>query len=120
LTRPEFDADGPILTVLMGDARVRRLAHDDIPLSTHAVAKVRIGKQFNSRRPRDRVDLASSMRSALGAAAHSPPSRPLPPAEPDARLQDLRARLRAHPCHGCADREDHVRWANRWANADKE
>jgi ATP-dependent RNA helicase HelY len=26
----------------------------------------------------------------------------------------LRRRLRAHPCHGCADREEHARWAERW------
>jgi ATP-dependent RNA helicase HelY len=25
----------------------------------------------------------------------------------------LRAALRAHPCHGCADREQHARWAER-------
>ena len=25
----------------------------------------------------------------------------------------LRAELRAHPCHGCSDREDHARWAER-------
>ncbi len=25
----------------------------------------------------------------------------------------LRAELRAHPCHGCPDREDHARWAER-------
>ena len=26
----------------------------------------------------------------------------------------LRAELRRHPCHGCADREDHARWAERY------
>ncbi|WP_400999798.1 DEAD/DEAH box helicase [Agromyces sp. GXQ0307] len=25
-----------------------------------------------------------------------------------------RKRLRAHPCHGCAEREQHARWAERW------
>jgi ATP-dependent RNA helicase HelY len=25
-----------------------------------------------------------------------------------------RKRLRAHPCHGCAEREQHSRWAERW------
>ena len=28
-------------------------------------------------------------------------------------LVRLRRELRAHPCHGCADREDHARWAQR-------
>lgn len=26
----------------------------------------------------------------------------------------LRKQLRAHPCHGCAEREAHARWAERW------
>ncbi|MDF0513228.1 DEAD/DEAH box helicase [Agromyces sp. H3Y2-19a] len=29
-------------------------------------------------------------------------------------LADARKRLRAHPCHGCAERESHARWAERW------
>ncbi|NED03661.1 hypothetical protein G3I55_18560, partial [Streptomyces sp. SID6648] len=26
----------------------------------------------------------------------------------------LRKAIRAHPCHGCDDREDHARWAERY------
>ncbi|WP_022880694.1 DEAD/DEAH box helicase [Gryllotalpicola ginsengisoli] len=29
-------------------------------------------------------------------------------------LADLRTRMRRHPCHGCAEREQHARWAERW------
>jgi ATP-dependent RNA helicase HelY len=29
-------------------------------------------------------------------------------------LTALRKRMRAHPCHGCSDREKHARWAERW------
>ena len=29
-------------------------------------------------------------------------------------LARLRDRLRAHPCHGCPEREHHARWAERW------
>jgi ATP-dependent RNA helicase HelY len=35
--------------------------------------------------------------------------------EEDHELAALRARMRAHPCHGCADREQHARWAERAA-----
>src|SRR5699024_3709748 len=31
-----------------------------------------------------------------------------------ARVEELRAKLHAHPCHGCPDRENHQTWANRW------
>ena len=32
----------------------------------------------------------------------------------------LRAELRAHPCHGCAEREDHARWAERYHQLDRD
>ncbi len=28
--------------------------------------------------------------------------------------------LRAHPCHGCPDREDHARWSERWFKLDRD
>ncbi|WP_298227348.1 DEAD/DEAH box helicase [Gryllotalpicola sp.] len=30
------------------------------------------------------------------------------------RLGDLRSAMKRHPCHGCAEREQHARWAERW------
>ncbi len=30
------------------------------------------------------------------------------------RVAELRKRMRQHPCHGCAEREQHARWAERW------
>ena len=49
-----------------------------------------------------------------------PPARTAPragSARPcdDAEIAALRRRLRAHPCHSCPDREEHARWAERWA-----
>lgn len=32
----------------------------------------------------------------------------------DREITRLRAELRAHPCHGCDEREDHARWAERY------
>ncbi len=32
----------------------------------------------------------------------------------DAQIAAARAAMRAHPCHGCSDREDHARWSERW------
>lgn len=29
-------------------------------------------------------------------------------------LADARKQMRTHPCHGCAEREQHARWAERW------
>lgn len=30
------------------------------------------------------------------------------------KIADLRRRMRRHPCHACAEREQHARWAERW------
>ncbi|WP_448060738.1 DEAD/DEAH box helicase [Cellulomonas hominis] len=38
-------------------------------------------------------------------------------AQDDPVLADLRRRLRAHPCHRCPEREEHARWAVRWARS---
>jgi len=35
-------------------------------------------------------------------------------------IAGLRKALRAHPCHGCAEREAHARWAERWWRLRKE
>ena len=32
----------------------------------------------------------------------------------DERLLDLRRLMRQHPCHGCDEREEHARWAERY------
>jgi ATP-dependent RNA helicase HelY len=36
------------------------------------------------------------------------------------KLADLKRRLRAHPCHGCNDREAHARWGERYQKLRKE
>ena len=57
---------------------------------------------------------ASSPRRARGAAARAraPPTT--------TELATLRRALRAHPCHGCDDREAHARWAERHARLERE
>ncbi|MFN2497221.1 MAG: RNA helicase, partial [Pseudonocardiaceae bacterium] len=47
-------------------------------------------------------------------------SRQRSAAADDAELAALRRALRAHPCHGCDDREAHARWAQRYAQLDRE
>lgn len=35
-------------------------------------------------------------------------------------LAELKRRLRQHPCHGCAEREAHSRWGERWNRLNRE
>jgi len=34
--------------------------------------------------------------------------------EREARLSELKRKIKTHPCHGCSDREEHARWGERW------
>ncbi|GAA4726973.1 DEAD/DEAH box helicase [Isoptericola chiayiensis] len=118
--------DGPRPTVLTQEKQVKRLTLADTPDGVRRVTRVRIAKSFNPRRPDARRDLAASMRNALGAFADdggrepSAARRRRTDAASDERLAALRTDLRAHPVHGCPDREDHLRWARRAATLQRE
>jgi ATP-dependent RNA helicase HelY len=115
-------ADGPRPTILTADRQVHRLSLAEVPGPLEPLTRVPVPKSFNSRNPASRRDLASTLRNALGAAADDVPrpSRGRSAAADDEELAELRRRLRAHPCHGCADREDHARWAQRWWRLQRE
>src|SRR5690606_12172989 len=105
--------DGPRPTVLTAERQVRVLTPADVSQGVRPVASVRVPRNFSARNAKHKRDLASSMRSAL-ARPHTTPRPAAPrPRTDDASLADLRRRLRSHPCHGCSEREDHARWAER-------
>ncbi len=114
--------------VVTEDKHAHHVSLNDVPSPVTAVATVRVPSQFNPKNPRSRRDLATSLRIAL------------PPGEPSVgrsrggegrgsvagedagrdsgtrarRIEEVRRRLTAHPCHQCPDREEHARWAERW------
>ena len=107
--------DGPRPTVLTADRQIRRLSVAEVPTPIQALARVRVPKGFNPRNPQSRRDLAGALRAALPAATTTDRrAARRGAAGEDAELLDLRRQLRAHPCHGCAEREDHARWSERW------
>jgi ATP-dependent RNA helicase HelY len=96
-----------------------RLSLLDFPASVEVLATMRVPKHVNHRSPQERRDLASGIR-ALDVAEE--PAGPRKDAEPglDDEIVELRRELRAHPCHGCPDREQHARWAERHARLVRE
>jgi ATP-dependent RNA helicase HelY len=101
-------------TVLTEDKQVRRLTLVDVPEPVEALTRVKVPPHFNAKSPKSRRDLATSLRIAV---PHEPPprKRAREAAEgEEGRVDDLRRRMRAHPCHQCPDREEHARWAERW------
>ncbi len=99
--------------VLTEDRWAGRLSLSDFPSPVAAVASLRIPKGFSARSPQARRDLASSLRN-LGLRAERPTRGDRGPASGDAEITQLRADLRRHPVHGCDEREQHMRWAERW------
>ena len=115
--RGEEYQDGPRPLVLTAERQVKRLAQLDFPVPVEALERMRIPKSFNPRSPQSRRDLASAMRSKAGTAGWAAPTRhrrQRSAAADDPEIARLRTEIRAHPCHGCDDREDHARWAERY------
>jgi ATP-dependent RNA helicase HelY len=103
------------------DNQLRRIGLQDVEGPLSPITRIRIPKSFNAKVPKSRRDLASSARNAI--REQRPPA---PPRRDDdfgrsaaapnqeKRIAELRRELRAHPCHGCSEREDHARWSERW------
>jgi len=119
------DREGPRPYVLTADKHARRLSLVDFPTPVTSFTRVKIPKNFNGRNPQSRRDLASTLRNRThnltppppdkrrrGPSAHSPVE--------DRRIEEIRRELRAHPCHGCPDREDHARWSERYFKLDRD
>jgi ATP-dependent RNA helicase HelY len=97
-----------------------RLSIIDFPVSADVLGKVRVPKNVNHRSPQVRRDLASSLRNLDLPADERRRRRVRSGAAEDEEVLRLRAALRAHPCHGCNDREQHMRWAERAARLERE
>ncbi|CAM5612915.1 DEAD/DEAH box helicase [Streptomyces atroolivaceus] len=106
--------DGPRPLVLTAERQVKRLAQIDFPVPVEALERMRVPKSFNPRSPQSRRDLASALRSKAGHIDPGRHRKQRATAADDREIARLRTELRAHPCHGCDEREDHARWAERY------
>ncbi len=109
--------------VVTAERQARRLAMIDFPTPVEPMTRMRVPKSFNGRNPQMRRDLASALRDKTHGLTPPPPGRSRrreAPARGDDRVEELRRQLRRHPCHDCPDREDHARWAERWAKLDRD
>ena len=138
----------PTLTVLSEDSRVLTLTPDTVPDGVTRVGALRVADGVDVRRPRERDRLVGRLTEAVRSGsleesgerrrrrrtrggepvaradgADRPARSPRPgrgPVSTAERLEDLRDRMRAHPCHGCPDREEHARVGRRWVRAKAE
>ena len=101
-------------TVLTSDAQVRRLTILDIPSPVDPVMNLSVPKHFNARNAKSRKDLAATMRIRVPHDQPAPRHTGSAVSGEQSRVNELRRQMRRHPCHGCPDRENHARWAERW------
>ena len=97
-----------------------RLSMVDFPVTAEVLGTVRVPKKVDHRSPQVRRDLVSSLRALDIAPEGRPRRKAASGAADDTEILDLRAALRAHPCHGCNDREQHMRWAERSARLERD
>ncbi|MEV4899242.1 RNA helicase, partial [Nonomuraea sp. NPDC055795] len=105
---------GPSPLVLTIGKQVKKLDPADFPVPVEPIEKLRIPKNFNPRAPKERANLVSTLLAKIGDRDLGKPQRARDHAVEDEEINELRRRIRQHPCHGCDEREDHARWAERY------
>jgi ATP-dependent RNA helicase HelY len=116
---------GPL--VLTANRQVKRLSLADFPVPVEAVDRIKIPGSFSVRSPQHRRDLAATMRNRLDGRDIGGPRRAADwdddrsaQTEGQQEVAALRRRLRQHPSHGCPDREEHARHAERYLRLKRE
>ncbi|MDP9867526.1 MULTISPECIES: DEAD/DEAH box helicase [Streptosporangium] len=106
--------EGPSPLVLTIGKQVKKLSPADFPVPVEPVEHLRIPKNFNARSPKERANLVASVHAKIGDRDFGKPVRARDHAAEDDEVNSLRRAIRQHPCHGCDEREDHARWAERY------
>jgi ATP-dependent RNA helicase HelY len=99
--------------VVTEDHHLRRLTLHDVSGPVEPLGTMRVPRHLNPRNPKARRDLAATLRATV---PFDPPKQAtvVPDSAASDRVEQLRQRMREHPCHACPDRESHARWAERW------
>ncbi len=111
---PGVDSDGSARPLVITESKWSgRLTAADFQGPVPALGRLRLSKQIDHRSPQIRRQIASTI-LAQGLAV--PRRGPRRDSSDDAEIVLLRAAVRRHPVHGCADRDAHLQWARRRAN----
>ncbi len=112
--------DLPLPLVLTASHHVKRLSVTDFPVPVTPIDRIRIPSWFSVRSAKHRRDLAATMRNKLAGRDLGKLPRGGGTAAEDEEIASLRRRLRRHPCHGCPDREQHARQAEKQLRLERE
>ncbi|MEO3759196.1 RNA helicase [Mycobacterium sp. B14F4] len=115
---PSRDDEDPRPLVLTEHRWAGRISSADYSGTSEPLGKMTLPKRVEHRNPRTRRDLASALNSAAEGlnvpSARGKRSGPPKERDIDPELARLRERLRDHPAHHLADREEKVRLAERY------
>ena len=106
------DANDPRPRVMSLNKQIKRVGVFDLDDGPRVLGAVSLPPNFDSRSVKSRNWLADEL---MKHARSGKPNDPKEMSEGRAliEVERLRKALRAHPCHGCSDREEHVRWFDR-------
>ncbi|MFT6564823.1 MAG: ATP-dependent RNA helicase HelY [Actinomycetes bacterium] len=110
----------PRVGVLTLDRRVKKVSSADTPHGIESIARMKVPRNFDSRSANWRRDLSRTLGEKTAALDLKRPRKRTQASEDDAEITALRLALRAHPCHGCNDREAHARWGERYHRLERE
>ena len=102
--------DGPTPLVMTEERQLKTLSVSDFPTPPMVAGRIRVPKHFDAKSAAARRNLAAAFLTRLREVdLPDPRRRTRADDEVMAEIDVVRARLRAHPCHRCPDREDHAR-----------
>ena len=99
--------------VLTAARQLVQLSEQDFDQTVEAVSRVRIPRRFDPHSAAGRRQLGNALQNRIASLSTRPawPARAGSITELADQIAELHAALRAHPCHGCPERESHVRAA---------
>lgn len=112
---PPQDAVDPRPRVMSMNGIVKRVGYTDVGDDAVLAGRITLPPTFDSRSAKSRHWLGQQLSNRVASAPRRERAKQLGPS--DAEVSRLRKALRAHPCHGCNDREEHARWHERSASA---
>lgn len=106
------DFDDPRPRIMSSNGQVKRISQSDYSSATSVLGAVNLPGKFDSRSVKSKKWVSEKLNKFARNIPDLPKSRDHVVDE-DVELTRLRKALRAHPCHGCDDREVHARWYDR-------
>ena len=114
------DMDDPRPRVMSQTRVVKRIGYTDVGDQGRTIGQIRLPATFDSRSPKTRSWLADQMSVIAKSAPPAVPTEKISDSKIDVEISRLRKAIRAHACHGCTDREEHVRWHERIYSTQRE